>query len=235
MLTIMIAGIPVGIDDRFGYIRWLVRDYLTDKAPDFIVSATPEELAKERSANDFPCSDGYLEGIVIYRKIAERLPGYDAFVFHGSVIALDGSGYAFTARSGVGKTTHTRLWLERFEGRAHYVNGDKPIIRFIGGTPYAFGTPWMGKENYGTNESVPLCGIAFLERAQNNSATEVDCDSVSSEMLTQMYIPRENPAMALCALSLCDRVLSSVRLIRLKCNMEPDAPLASARAFGITE
>ncbi len=234
MITVELAGISVGIDNRFKYVEHLVRDYVTDKAPEFTVSASDEEIERERTQSGPQFPDGYLESIVVYRAIAERLPAYDAFVFHGAVLSLDGLGYAFTARSGVGKTTHTRLWLRHFADRCHYVNGDKPIIRFIDGTPYAFGTPWMGKENYGTNERVPLVGIAFLERGITNSAYPIDADTVSSKLLSQMYVPR-NRLMAVRLLSLCDRILDTVKLVELKCNMEPDAPTVSAAAFGINE
>ena len=34
---------------------------------------------------------------------------YDTILFHGSVVAVDDVGYLFTAKSGTGKSTHTRL------------------------------------------------------------------------------------------------------------------------------
>ena len=232
MLTIKVAGIPVGIDNRFRHVEWLAKDYLTDEPPHFTVSATPEELVREQSFTEEKFSDGYLESTVVHRKIAERLGEYDAFVFHGAVLAVDGLAYAFTARSGVGKTTHTRLWLEHFGDRAYYVNGDKPIIRFIDGKPYAFGTPWRGKESYGTNTSAPLVGIAFVERGEVNRAEPADPDVYSTNLLSQMYIPRTGAA-AVKVLSMCARLVESVKLVRLECNMDPDAPIPPAREFGI--
>lgn len=234
MLTVRIAGLVIGIENKYRHVEHLVRDYLTPETPEFTVSATEADIERERAASEGDFSPGYLESTVVYRKIAERLPAYGAFVFHGAVISVDGGGYAFTARSGVGKTTHTRLWLAHYGERAHYVNGDKPIIRLIDGVPYAFGTPWMGKENYGSNTSVPLLGIAHLMRGEVNSARVVSADELSEIILSQMFIPKER-AMALRTLSLLNSVLSSVRLIELRCNMDSDAPLAPARAFGIAE
>ncbi|MDD7517902.1 hypothetical protein [Ruminococcus flavefaciens] len=43
-----------------------------------------------------------------------KMPDYDTVLFHGSVIAVDGHGFLFTAKSGTGKSTHTRLWREYF-------------------------------------------------------------------------------------------------------------------------
>jgi hypothetical protein len=157
VIDIRIGDIPIGIENRFPLIAAMCRDYLsdgTDRA--FSVSVTDEDLADEAEMADAEYSDAYLESIAAYRKIAERIPSYNAFVFHGAVIAYKGNAYAVTARSGVGKTTHLRLWGEAFGKNVHVLNGDKPILRVINGTVYAAGTPWRGKENYGVNEMLPL-------------------------------------------------------------------------------
>lgn len=38
-----------------------------------------------------------------------KMPDYDTVLFHVSVIAVDGRGFLFTAKSGTGKSTHARL------------------------------------------------------------------------------------------------------------------------------
>ena len=230
MITVKIADLPIAIDNKYSHVARLAADYLTDEEPLFTVSATDSEIEAERqvSEGDFPPS--YLEAVVIYRRIAEQLPSYGAVVLHGAVLNFEGSAYAFTAKSGVGKTTHTRLWLRRFGDRVHYLNGDKPIVRFIDGTPYAYGTPWCGKEGYGRNERAPLRGIAFLERGEKNFASPADPDEVMMSLVTQVYIPRGG-ASALLAMGICDRILSSVRLVRLKCNMDEEAAEVSRLAL----
>ena len=230
MIKINIAGLTVAINNRFGHILRLARDYLTDADAELTVMATDEDIRKEREASDESFSDGYLESIVVYRKIAEQLPRFDAVVFHGAVLNMDGEAYAFTARSGVGKTTHTRLWLERFGQRVHYLNGDKPIIRFIDGVPYACGTPWQGKESYGVNETAPLRGIAFLGRAEENSAAPVPSESVVTRLMTQIYLPKESGAL-IKTMRLADRLVKSVRLVDLRCNMDISAAEVSYKAL----
>lgn len=231
MITIKIADLAVGIDNRFEYITHLAKDYLTDEPPVFTVAATDAELDAERTQSGAEFSNGYLESIVAYRKIAEEMPKYDGFVFHGAVLNLDGEAYAFTARSGVGKTTHTRLWLHEFGERVHYLNGDKPVIRFKDGVPYAYGTPWRGKEGYGVNESAPLRAIAFLERGVENSAEPIAPEHIVTRLITQMYMPRASTAGAIMTMRLADRITKAVRLVELKCNMEPEAAHVSLRAM----
>ena len=217
MLVIKIANIPIGIDNRFEYIENIARDYLSDEVALFTVSAGSDEIAKEREASAGELSDGYLESIVVYRKIAERLPEYGAVVFHGAILAKGEKAYAFTARSGVGKTTHTRLWLSELGSDVHYINGDKPVIRVIDGTVYAYGTPWRGKEGYGANESAPLACIALLQRGERNSARVIDPDEGISR-----FIPKSAEGARM-AMRVADSIISSVRFVELKCNTDAEA------------
>jgi len=230
MIKVEIAGIPIGIDNRFEYIEKLSGEYLTDKEPIFTVNATDADIDKEREIAGESFSHAYLESTVIFRKIAEHLPEYDAVVFHGAVLAKGGKAYAFTAKSGVGKTTHTRLWLSEFGDSVHYINGDKPIIRMIDGVPYAFGTPWRGKEGYGTNTSAPLAAIALLGRGITNSARAIKPEESTIRMFKQIYIPSD-PTCAALAMRVADRIIASVRFVELNCNMESEAAWVAARAM----
>ena len=222
MITLKIAELAIGVEARYDYLPRLAKDYLTDEEPLFTVCATDADIAKEREESEDDFSPGYLESIVVYRKIAERLPKYDAFVFHGAVLGYDGYAYLFTAKSGTGKTTHTRLWLSEIGGDVHYLNGDKPIIRFIDGRPIAFGTPYRGKEGYGINESLPIRSIAFLSRSEKNTARTVGTEEIDTFLATQVYMPHD-PLAAIRTLKLIDKLQRSVRLVALGCNMEPEA------------
>ena len=57
MITIKIAGIPVGIDNRFPHIKNMAKDYLTDEEPLFTVSVTDLEIAEEKSFSETANSD----------------------------------------------------------------------------------------------------------------------------------------------------------------------------------
>ena len=230
MTVISVADLTVELRNKYKYTKELCSEYISSKVLDFSVGATDEELDREAAVSEFPTTRGYLESVVLYRNIAERLPEYDGVVFHGAVIALDGVAYAVTARSGVGKTTHLRLWQEEFGSEVHILNGDKPIIRMIDGKPYACGTPWRGKEFYGVNEMLPLGAIAFLERAEKNSACAVSYSEVLNEFVSQAYIPK-NPLGAKLGLITLNRILMSVPLYRLRVNMDPEAARVARRAL----
>lgn len=223
MTVIKIADLSIGIENRYAHIEKQASDYITDGEPLFNVSVTEEEIDEERISSATNRPRGYYESIVSYRKIAARLPEYSAFLFHGSVIEYGGKAYIITANSGVGKTTHTRLWMREFSGEVDIINGDKPIVRLIDGVPFACGTPWQGKENYGKNAIRPLAGIAFLSRGERNVASEISPSEAVMRFMKQIYIPKQSADATVKTMMLADRVIRSVRLVSLECNMEPEA------------
>ena len=224
MFFLKIADLTVKVNNLYGYVAKVCEGYTVAPTDtyDIEVKITAEDLADEPRPDDAPIPPQILESMAVYRRIAEQLPSRDAFVMHGSVIAVDGKAYIFTAKSGVGKTTHTRLWLEKFGDKAHVLNGDKPIIRFIGGIPYACGTPWRGKENYGINEMLPLAGIVFFARGLVNRAYPIDQERAFFGLASQIYRSRDKDNV-LATVALTDRLLSAVKLIGAECNMEKDA------------
>lgn len=231
MFTIKIADIPIGIQNLHYYIFDVSREYLTEEEPCFTVFASAEDIEYERELAKDSFPEPILEATAIYRKIAEKLFEYSAFVFHGAVIELDGGAYLFTAKSGVGKTTHIKRWLSYFGERASVLNGDKPVIRLVEGRPYVSGTPWRGKEAYGKPGFLPLRGIAFLERADENIATPVKPDAFVMRFAEQAHIPRTSARTTAATLSLLDATLRSVPLINLKCNMDISAARVAYEAF----
>lgn len=125
---IRLADKVIAVSALHGYIADYCRGYISDDTPDFAVQITQSDIDYEREKSrredikeGIPIrnfSDEYLETLAVYRKIAEKMIDYDTILFHGSVIAIDGIGYLFTAKSGTGKSTHTRLWRDLFGERA---------------------------------------------------------------------------------------------------------------------
>ena len=117
------------------------------------------------------------------------------------------------------------LWQKYLGERLTVVNGDKPFVRFSDNepnTPYAYGTPWNGKEKLGCNMRTPLRHICFIERAQENSCEKIGRNEAINLIFKQIYIPNE-PQAAANALALTDKLLSSSALWRIRCNMDISA------------
>lgn len=127
----------------------------------------------------------YTDNIVyICRKDAGRLAGFalsnalmllyafrtmehETLMVHASVISYDGGGYMFLGKSGTGKSTHSRMWLQNIEG-CTLLNDDNPVIRITEGKAYVYGTPWSGKTPCYKNLSVPLKAVVRLSQAPYN-------------------------------------------------------------------
>jgi len=167
-------------------------------------------------------TDAYLETLSLYRRITEKLADFGVILFHGSAIAVDGEAYLFTAKSGTGKSTHTRLWRETFGERAVMVNDDKPLIAIRDNGVTVYGTPWNGKHKLGANISAPLKAICILERSPQNRITECEPMSEFPKILSQTY-RMNSPHFMQKTLALLDRLLHSVRVYRLGCNMNIEA------------
>lgn len=184
-----------------------------------------EKSAREDTKEGIPIrqfSDAYLETLAVYRKIADHLLSYDTLLFHGSVIAVDGEGYLFTAKSGTGKSTHTRLWREYFGERAVMVNDDKPLLHITDSGVTAYGTPWDGKHRLSSNIAVPLKGICILTRDIKNHIEQADPHAAYPMIVQQTNRPLTADGMKQ-TLSLIDRMLNVVPVYHLGCNMEPEA------------
>ena len=225
MITIRLAGVNVGIENTCDLTPRLA-GWITDAKPDFTVRISPNERKKEWSG--FP--PDYVEFICAYRHIAERMPAWDAFVCHGSVVAMDGRAYLFTAPSGTGKTTHTQLWLRRFGDRAWILSGDKPIRRRTPEGFLACGTPWRGKEDYGVNAELPVQGICLLNRGETNEIAPATSADMLRFLAKQVYYPKQADRMEK-LLNLLDEFCTSVPTWTLRCNMDPAAAEVSWEAM----
>ena len=224
MFNVEIADVVIQIDNKYSQIEYLCKDYISNKTATMFITATEEEIQEELKniTESYEGIEAYYECIVIYRKICYGMLNYDGFLLHSSVIQVDNKAYAFCAPSGTGKTTHTLLWTQVFKDKATYVNGDKPILRFIDNTLYACGTPWKGKEGYGDNIKVTLQGIIFIQRSETNSIERLPTREILGKLFRQLLIPKEDQSMSK-FMELLDKTLKTVPCYLLKCNMDPEA------------
>ena len=148
-----------------------------------LVAASKLRKAKERADASKP----YLETLTVYRKIATAFLERSVLLMHGSVVAVDGEAYMFTALSGTGKSTHVRLWRKLFGDRAVMVNDDKPLVRIGGERAIVYGTPWDGKHHLSNNIAVPLKAIVVLRRGLENEIHPLTVQEAFPTLLQQSF------------------------------------------------
>ena len=226
-----VAGIVFRVTCQYASTLRHCRDYLTEEKEAETILITPEDIEGERSRLLSKKNPGEaleastpeaLERLQLCRRIAELLPKYDRVLFHGSSLAVDGRGVLFTAKSGTGKSTHTRFWREEFGSRVRMVNDDKPFLHIGEDGVTVYGTPWRGKHSLGENISAPLEAIYFVNRGVDNRVEPMTPRELYPLLLQQTYTPEDPEAMVL-SLALVDRLSRNVKLLKLYCNLDHQA------------
>ena len=224
-----IADFNIKISCIFELTTKFCRRYKSDEPElDCNIVSNEKDIIRERelSAGDnYDYTDEYLEQVSVVRKLAEWLPLHNAFILHSACFDIDGEGIAFAAHSGTGKTTHMNLWQKLLGDKMVIVNGDKPIVRFFDDepeTPYAYGTPWNGKEHLGCNMRTKLKHICFIERSETNYAQKMDKKDAVNLIFNQVYKPSD-PMAIMKTMELIDRLLSCCNLWKIHCNLEDEA------------
>lgn len=226
-MHIRIAGLNIEITSINVNIACLLKEYIIEDDfgdCDFNIIITKEDIEQERKMGvnaDF-ANIQMLEYTAIFRKICLKVLEYHAFFLHSSVVVVDDKAYAFAAKAGTGKSTHTNLWVQHFGDRSYIINGDKPIYRFIGKQLYVCGHPWAGKEGLHRNKIVPLAGLCFLTRGKNNLICKMEKDKVIEHVFQQVLLPQDETLM-IYLLEMMNRFILEVPCYLLECNMSKEA------------
>ncbi len=226
--TVRFSDLDIGIESRYAFMRGFCRDYLSDAPPCFTVRADEADV-KRQAAEQKDVTEEYAEALQLYREIAERIPLYDRAVFHGAAVEYNGKAYLFTGVSGVGKSTHIRLWRQYLGDAVKIINGDKPILHATPSGVTVSGTPYAGKEGWQRNASAPLAGICFLSQGTENNISAMTQDAAFTHLLGQIYQPKTETAMLKTVAIL--RTLSAVPCYAFSCNRSENAVEASFSAL----
>lgn len=233
---IRLADKVVAISANYATTKQFCRNYLLDEFPskvDIEVNVTQEamEFEREEAKKTETFSDRYLETLVVHRQIAEQMTNYHTVLFHGSAIAVDGEVYLFTAPSGTGKSTHTRLWRERFGDRAFMVNDDKPFLHLEeDGSITVYGAPWDGKHHLSRNVGLPLKGICILEQAPENQIKRLSQKESFQTIYLQTYRTTKDAAVMKHTLEVLSKIME-YPIWHLKCTISQEAVSLSYEAL----
>lgn len=218
------------IKNKYGYFERFAADYaVNEQEPDFVIEVSDEEIMAESEGDAAKFPPPYLESLAVYRRIAESLAADNCLLMHAAVIEYEGKAYAFTAKSGTGKTTHISLWEKAFGDKVRVINGDKPLVRMVTeGNKSSFiiyGTPWCGKEKRNVNTSAPLAGICVLERSEESFIAPMGAEAIPA-IMGQMLMRNDAEYMGI-MMSFIDRLIGNVPVYRLGVNMDASAAIVA--------
>lgn len=237
MITIRIGGVAYRIHANYDNVLYQCEDYLTADEPDEEIIITSEDIINEKRElgkliKNLP-KDSEIEVYAVRRRVSEAILDHNEFQIHGAAVAIGCQGYIFTADSGVGKTTHIKLWLENLPN-AYVVNGDHPIIQ-TGKEILVYGSPWSGKEKMNTNTSVHLRAIILMERSESNSIAEISMNEALPELIRQIHKPSDLAKMKR-TLQLLSELNGRIKFYKFKSNnFAEDAFPVSYKAIHMDE
>ncbi len=181
----------------------------------------------ENEHSRFFCLNNCL--MLLYAFATARL---DTLMMHASVIKNGQEGYLFLGKSGTGKSTHSRLWIEYIKG-SELLNDDNPVVRIVHGEATVFGSPWSGKTPCYRNDQALLNGIVKLNQAAENQIKKLALLQAYATVLPACSSMRWEEKIASGIHRTVEKLVSTVPCYRLDCL--PDKAAAELCAATIIE
>lgn len=220
----LIADLVTELYPKYEETKRLAAPFLYDgsRKTDIVLTLSDETLNgfMRRAAEGVTVEQ--MENFALCQQFNRSAIPFHAMLIHSSALVYGGKAYLFSAGSGVGKSTHTRLWQRVFGSRVHVFNDDKPVVRLYEDSVVACGTPFDGGSGIALNENYPLGAIVFLERGEDNAVRVPN----NREILQKLYFQTlhlVNAQTAELMLDNFEQLLHRAKFFVLRCNMEEDA------------
>ncbi|HNR27757.1 MAG TPA: hypothetical protein PLR34_09320 [Bacteroidales bacterium] len=146
---------------------------------------------------------------------------------HASVIELNGKALVFLGKSGAGKSTHSRLWLQHIPG-CTLLNDDEPILRiFEDGAVRVYGAPWSGSTPCYRNDWAEVAAIVHLHQSPDNKLSRMTPLEGLSSLFKSTALLRSDRENKDKVLDVVTGVVERIPVYRLACRPDHEAVLLS--------
>ena len=146
---------------------------------------------------------------------------YEGIVsLHAACVELDGFAVAFTGKSGLGKSTRARAWIEGLG--AQFISGDRPAVRLEKTGATACGVPWDGKEQIFRDVERPLKCILEVRRSPANYIRRLSEEQARRVISQQSFIPMWDTDAAVMALANVRALIGKTPVYRVFCGPGPE-------------
>lgn len=153
--------------------------------------------------------------------LERRMIGLNSLVLHCSYTRYLGEAILFSAPSGTGKSTQSRLW-EQFRG-AETINGDRGLIRNVDERWVVQGWPVCGSSGICCNVSTPIKAIVMLTQEKENHVKRLEGMTAFRQLFSQITVNRWNTEYVQQAMNLLDAFCGTVPVYHLGCTISEDA------------
>lgn len=195
----------------------------TERVPDITIDQTQyRDWVWPEADENGVC---YMEsGVQFYT----ALLSFNGMMLHASAVEWKGKAYLFSGPCGMGKSTHTRLWQQVYGEAAQVFNDDKPALRYPEGKWYAYGTPWCGKDGINQNKKVPLAGICFLKRGEENAIRHLSPEEALVRIISQTRRRLGSAEKITLMLQNAEQLVKDIPVFELHSKADQDAAILSS-------
>ena len=146
---------------------------------------------------------------------------YEGIVsLHAACVELDGFAVAFTGKSGLGKSTRARAWVEGLG--AQFISGDRPAVRLEKDGCVACGVPWDGKEQIFRDVERPLKCILEVRRSPANYVRRLSEEQARQVIMQQSFVPMWDTDAAVMAIANVRGLIRKTPVYRVFCGPEAE-------------
>lgn len=137
---------------------------------------------------------------------------------HSACVIKDGQAYCFSGKSGIGKSTRAKQWVDTLG--AEWLSGDRPTVECRNGI--AFGVPWDGKEMIFKPYSAPLRGIFLVYRSPYIDLFRFTPACAMKLLAAQCFVPMWDTALSAQAIQNLSHLVKNVPVYQLFCGVSPN-------------
>ena len=150
---------------------------------------------------------------------------YEGIVsLHAACVEVGDFAVAFTGKSGMGKSTRARAWVDALG--AEFISGDRPAVRIEKNGGTACGVPWDGKEQIFRDVEKPLKCILEVRRSPANYIRKLSREQARKLIIQQSFMPMWDTDAAFMAMANVSALIDRVPVYRVFCG--PDGEDARA-------
>ena len=145
---------------------------------------------------------------------------HDGCLHHCACGIHKGRAYLFAGRSGIGKSTISRLL--HGSGEFQMIGDDRIVTRRTEQSFTAHGTPWPSTAGFAENASAPLGGVFFLHQSTINTIESITPGAAFKQLLPVSDVPWYDQTLMDGILNYCGLLAESIPAWNLSFRPDPD-------------
>ena len=204
-IELLAAGLPVRLSLRCVQTRRYFQDFQLSPASgssfplsSWLVLPPVDEAALEQEQKRLGPDPAFAEYSLLIEAFGNPVLRCNRFLFFCVAIGWRGKVLILTGKSGVGKTTQLRHWMNLYGDEISLISGDKALIELREDALWVYPSPWTGKEGEHGFGCAPLGGIVLLEQGAENTIRRLSVSEAVFPLFLQfLYRPLDRESVDL--------------------------------------